>query len=184
ARGRGTMSRRIARIEAERRRARRRRILVRAAQIGIPVIAIGAGLIIFLVTRGGGNQSATANTDISKSTVSTPSTEVPPSTRATITPTVTSCDQATGTITDTTGGAKPQFPTQPVFTIDPSHVFRASVETTTGTIVIELSPSIAPITVNNFVFLARCGFYDKTIIHRVAKDFVIQGGDPTGTGTG
>ena len=62
--------------------------------------------------------------------------------------------------------------------------YTADIETSHGTITVELYPEDAPKTVNNFVSLAREGFYDDTIFHRVVKGFVIQGGDPTGTGTG
>jgi cyclophilin family peptidyl-prolyl cis-trans isomerase len=58
------------------------------------------------------------------------------------------------------------------------------VQTNHGDITLELLPERSPQTVNNFVFLAREGFYDGVIFHRVIKDFMIQGGDPTGTGTG
>jgi cyclophilin family peptidyl-prolyl cis-trans isomerase len=60
----------------------------------------------------------------------------------------------------------------------------ATINTSCGPIVIELDPASYPETVNSFVFLAREGFYDGTVIHRVALDFVVQGGDPTATGTG
>ena len=69
-------------------------------------------------------------------------------------------------------------------TIDPSKTYTALLKTSLGDITIQLSPADAPQTVNNFVFLAREGFYDGTIFHRVLPGFVIQGGDPTGTGTG
>ena len=62
--------------------------------------------------------------------------------------------------------------------------YTADLETNHGTITIELYPEDAPKTVNNFVSLAREGFYDDTAFHRVVKGFVIQGGDPTGTGMG
>ncbi|MCS7034673.1 MAG: peptidylprolyl isomerase [Phycisphaerae bacterium] len=68
--------------------------------------------------------------------------------------------------------------------IDPKKSYTATLETTRGTIVCELFADRAPITVNNFVFLAREGFYDGTKFHRVIADFMIQGGDPQGTGTG
>ena len=73
---------------------------------------------------------------------------------------------------------------QPDQTIDPSKTYTATIETTAGTMTAELFPSEAPTTVNNFVFLAREDFYDGVIFHRVIHDFMIQGGDPTGTGTG
>ncbi len=68
--------------------------------------------------------------------------------------------------------------------IDTSKTYIATIETNKGTITLELYPNYAPKTVNNFVFLARQGFYDGVSFHRVIPSFVIQGGDPTGTGRG
>jgi peptidyl-prolyl cis-trans isomerase B (cyclophilin B) len=68
--------------------------------------------------------------------------------------------------------------------IDPDHHYEATISTDRGDIVIDLDPSRAPRTVNNFVFLARDGFYDGLTFHRVVDDFVIQAGCPQGTGTG
>jgi peptidyl-prolyl cis-trans isomerase B (cyclophilin B) len=72
----------------------------------------------------------------------------------------------------------------PAMQIDTGTVYQATIETNRGTIVMELDPSLAPATVNNFVALARQGFYDGLTFHRVVPEFVIQGGDPDGTGTG
>ena len=72
----------------------------------------------------------------------------------------------------------------PPMTIDTSKQYTATIETEKGSIVLELFASDVPVTVNNFVFLAREGFYDGTTFHRVIPDFMAQGGDPTGTGTG
>ena len=68
--------------------------------------------------------------------------------------------------------------------IDRNKSYTATIETTKGTIVCDLFAQDAPETVNNFVFLARDKFYDGTKFHRVIGDFMIQGGDPTGTGRG
>jgi cyclophilin family peptidyl-prolyl cis-trans isomerase len=68
--------------------------------------------------------------------------------------------------------------------IDIRKKYTATLSTDKGNIVMELFANITPKTVNNFVFLAREGFYDGTIFHRVIQDFMAQGGDPTGTGTG
>jgi peptidyl-prolyl cis-trans isomerase B (cyclophilin B) len=68
--------------------------------------------------------------------------------------------------------------------IDTDKKYKARIETNRGTIVMELYPEFAPMTVNNFVFLANEGYYDGVAFHRVIDDFVIQGGDPTGTGRG
>ena len=77
-----------------------------------------------------------------------------------------------------------QYDQPPLMTIDPNDQFTATVRTNNGTITLELFASQAPITVNNFVFLARDGFYDDVTFHRVIEGFMIQGGDPTGTGAG
>jgi len=77
-----------------------------------------------------------------------------------------------------------QYDKPPEMTIDPAKKFRATLNTTRGEIVIELFADRAPRTVNNFVFLARDGFYDGVTFHRVIPDFMAQCGDPTGTGTG
>jgi peptidyl-prolyl cis-trans isomerase B (cyclophilin B) len=68
--------------------------------------------------------------------------------------------------------------------IDPDKEYRATIETDKGTIDVKLYPEHAPKTVNNFVSLARDGFYDGLVFHRVIPNFMIQGGDPTGTGRG
>ena len=72
----------------------------------------------------------------------------------------------------------------PALTIDTSKTYTATLDTNHGEIEIELDAGGSPLTVNNFVFLAREGFYDDVIFHRCIPGFVIQGGDPTGTGTG
>lgn len=77
-----------------------------------------------------------------------------------------------------------QWSSSPAMQIDPEKEYKATMETNRGTIEIDLYPEHAPKTVNNFVFLAREGFYDGVPFHRVISDFVIQGGDPTGTGRG
>ncbi len=77
-----------------------------------------------------------------------------------------------------------QWNTPPTMQIDVNKHYKAHIDTDKGEIVAELYADKAPKTVNNFVFLAREGFYDGTIFHRVINDFMAQGGDPTGTGTG
>jgi peptidyl-prolyl cis-trans isomerase B (cyclophilin B) len=72
----------------------------------------------------------------------------------------------------------------PAMTIDTNKSYTATIETSRGRIVCELFTKDAPNTVNNFVFLAREGFYDGTTFHRVIENFMIQGGDPTGSGRG
>jgi peptidyl-prolyl cis-trans isomerase B (cyclophilin B) len=72
----------------------------------------------------------------------------------------------------------------PEMSIDTGTVYRATIATDLGPIVLDLDPKLAPKTVNNFVHLARKGFYDGLTFHRVVPGFVIQGGCPQGTGTG
>jgi cyclophilin family peptidyl-prolyl cis-trans isomerase len=77
-----------------------------------------------------------------------------------------------------------QWNSPPELAIDPSASYTATIRTNRGDITATLYADEAPNTVNNFVFLARQGFYDGVIFHRVIEGFMIQGGDPTGTGTG
>lgn len=77
-----------------------------------------------------------------------------------------------------------QYREPPPRTIDTSRTYIATIKTEKGDIELELLPQKAPIAVNNFVFLAREGFYDGLTFHRVEPGFVIQGGDPLGEGTG
>jgi peptidyl-prolyl cis-trans isomerase B (cyclophilin B) len=72
----------------------------------------------------------------------------------------------------------------PEMVIETGRAYRADITTKHGVIRLELDAQAAPRTVNNFVFLAREGFYDGVTFHRVIGDFMIQGGDPTGTGSG
>lgn len=69
-------------------------------------------------------------------------------------------------------------------TINQHANYQATIATTAGTFSITLLPRVAPIAVNSFVFLARHNFFHNIIFHRIVKDFVVQTGDPTGTGTG
>ncbi|MEE8457446.1 MAG: peptidylprolyl isomerase [Acidimicrobiia bacterium] len=77
-----------------------------------------------------------------------------------------------------------QYETAPDLTIDLSKAYRAVLHTSAGEIAIELYAADAPQTVNNFLFLGKDGFYDNVIFHRVIPGFMVQGGDPTGTGRG
>jgi len=76
------------------------------------------------------------------------------------------------------------MPDKPEMNIDQGKTYRATLETNKGQVVMDLMPSLAPVTVNNFVNLARQGYYNGLTFHRHVPDFVIQGGDPTGTGGG
>ena len=84
------------------------------------------------------------------------------------------------------GGEEMQqrYTEQPAMRIDPTKSYTGTLQTNKGTVEVELFPDDAPNTVNNFVCLAEDGYYDQTPFHRIVSGFVIQGGDPTGTGSG
>lgn len=83
-----------------------------------------------------------------------------------------------------TPGLLKQWSTPPAMQIDTSKTYFTTIDTTLGTFKIQLFVSESPKTVNNFVFLSQQGFYNGVIFHRIIKTFMIQTGDPTGTGTG
>ncbi len=93
--------------------------------------------------------------------------------------TVSACDGS-----EEEGGAMKQWSKAPEMMIDVNKVYKFTIETTLGTMTGELHAMDAPVTVNSFVFLAREGYFDGVIVHRVLKGFVLQTGDPTGTGSG
>jgi len=80
--------------------------------------------------------------------------------------------------------AEQQWDAPPAMQIDATRTYKVSIQTNRGTIELEMYPEHAPNTVNNFVFLAGEGFYDGVVFHRVINDFMVQCGDPTGSGRG
>ena len=103
--------------------------------------------------------------------------------------TTTSPNQAAtpaGTGAETRGAspARKQYNAPPAMVIDPSKHYTATINTTKGTMKAELYANEAPLTVNNFVFLSRDGFYNGIKFHRIIKGFMVQTGDPRGDGTG
>ncbi len=85
---------------------------------------------------------------------------------------------------DGSSEARQKFDGPPPMIIDPAKTYTATMVTSKGTLEIVLDPLSAPVTVNSFVFLARWHYFDGIVFHRVIPGFVLQGGDPTGTGTG
>ncbi len=77
-----------------------------------------------------------------------------------------------------------RYSAPPEMQIETNRTYHAVIKTNKGDIHLDLNPAEAPLTVNNFVVLARDGYYDGVTFHRVVPRFVIQGGDPTGTGSG
>lgn len=171
---------RAAQLEATR-KLRRRQALTRAAVLGVlvAVLAVVAALVFGRDTDGK-KVAAEASKDKDNAAEST-------TTSSATTPTTVNPALAAINCDDRKPEAKanrPTFDKPPAMTIDPAKKYTATIDTNCGKITIALDPKAAPKTVNNFVFLGRQGFYDGLTWHRVVKDFVIQGGDPKGDGTG
>ena len=98
--------------------------------------------------------------------------------------TATGCARSGSSAEATEPGSALQWPSPPPMQIDPAKSYDAVFTTEAGEFTVHLFADKAPVTVNNFVFLARQGFYDNTTFHRVLPGFMAQGGDPTGTGSG
>jgi peptidyl-prolyl cis-trans isomerase B (cyclophilin B) len=151
---------------AERRKKRQQRLI--AAIVGILVAVAGLGFGLFVLTRHP-KVKPSANKSPSVSPNASPSA------------TAVACG---GTVPKAASKKKPTFSKAPKTTIDPKKTYTLTMQTSCGTMVIELDPKTAPNTVNSIVFLVQHHFYDGTTFHRIAKDFVIQGGDPKGDGSG
>ena len=150
------------------------------------VVLIGLGLLAFALGQNASRQAnpATAAQPTIPVSVVTP---VPAgAATAVATPGATSGTPATGAAAAAAAGASTgkKYPSAPPMTIDTSKTYVATIDTDKGKIVAEMYPADAPQTVNNFVFLAKDGFYDGLTFHRVEPGFVIQGGDPAGNGSG
>jgi len=155
--------------------ARKRRIIniVLAVVIALVIVAGAAWL------GRDDKKSTAASTDTSTTLpVSETSTSIPGGTTTTIAST-TACPAADGSSPRTQS-----FETPPPVCIDATKTYTAAIDTDLGSFTVALDPTKAPITVNNFVVLARYQFFDGLKFHRIVPNFVIQGGDPEGTGAG
>ena len=123
--------------------------------------------------------TGTSTTEPAATTAASPAAETPQATAAAPTAEV----PATPTIA-AGQAAQRQFSAAPAMMLDSSADYAADFRTNYGNFRVELLATQAPVTVNNFVFLARQGFYNGLVFHRVIENFMIQGGDPTGTGRG
>ncbi len=126
----------------------------------------------------------TASPTATQEPASTPSPTAIPELPPTGTSAVGMQEASTSQVSVEDGRVVKQYSQPPLMTIDSNSTFTANIRTNKGNITIELFASEAPVTVNNFIFLARERFYDGVVFHRVIKDFMIQTGDPTGTGAG
>ena len=158
------LARVAARRQAERRRRQRQRITVIAVAL---VVALIGGVVAFAAFTG---------------------SETPPAASGTPTPSASPSTQpvACGAKAPADATKQPQqFAKPPPMKIDPNKTYTATLDTSCGTIVIQLLADRAPQTVNSFVFLAGNGYFDGTHFHRIDTSIdIIQGGDPTGTGQG
>ncbi len=145
----------------------------------LPLSAVEADLIARTPPA---HSAACNNPTTGTSTSSAPTTTVPAKS-----PAVASIEAPAGVGFPRLDGSDPhytKFTAAPPFCINVADTYTATMKTTAGTIVIELLPKYAPVTVNSFVFLAGYHYFDGIVFHRVIPGFVDQGGDPTGTGTG
>ncbi len=142
--------------------------------------------LVFILLAGAGCKKELASPPTTETAPITDSTPIQTTTQ---TPTPT---PATTTVNNTTtqkNNSKPkpmdlsQYKT-PIMLVDQNKTYIAKIKTTAGEMDISLNVKDTPVTANNFVFLAKKHFYDNVIFHRVLKGFMIQGGDPTGTGSG
>jgi cyclophilin family peptidyl-prolyl cis-trans isomerase len=176
-----------ARRQAERTAAMRRRNLIVGGVAGIvSLLVVIVGLNVLL---GDGTQAGSPSLTPTTSPSGSPSPSTALGTKTgTVTPTAPneSGEVACGAEAPPQAGKpKPQFAGPPPMKIDPKATYTATVETSCGTIVIELDAKRAPTTVNSFVFLAKEGYFDGQYVHRLDTSIdVVQGGDPTGTGSG
>lgn len=116
--------------------------------------------------------------------IGTPTPQPTPTAAGTAVPATAAPSTPTPHVIQAGGRTIKQYAQPPLSTIDRNSKYTATIRTNRGPITLELFASQAPKTVNNFIFLAREGFYDGATFHRVIPGFMIQGGDPVGTGAG
>ena len=170
-------------LELMQRAAKRRqntRRLVIIAIVGLLVLGTGALLFSSSKTPATSTTSSTSSTTSTSTTTTIASAVVKKAQiQADALAVAAGCPASTSARVNTLTWKK-----APPMTIDKSKAYYAHFHTTAGDFVVKLDPKTAPVTVNNFVFLAGHKFYDCVIFHRVIPGFVVQGGDPTGVGTG
>jgi cyclophilin family peptidyl-prolyl cis-trans isomerase len=174
-------------IEQMQRQAKRRQNIRRGIIFGIvAVLILGAGTLLFSSK----NTTTTTTTVATTSTLATTTTTgatpttIPKAQAAVLQAAANKAAVAAGCPASTTTRVNNlSWSKAPALTIDKTKTYDAHFVTTAGDFVVQLDAATAPITTNNFVFLAEHDFYKCVIFHRVIPGFVIQGGDPTGTGT-
>jgi cyclophilin family peptidyl-prolyl cis-trans isomerase len=171
--------------QAAAQRAQKRRSTVRRAITVIVLVAVAGG--IYLLVGGGSSKPSAAGksgTTTTTGATSTTSTSATTTTLAAAQVAADTASAAAGCPSSVSGKLNKASYKAPPMTIDTSKTYTATVKTDVGTFVITLDAKASPIAVNSFVFLAQRGFFNCIIFHRVIPGFVVQGGDPTGTGDG
>jgi len=168
---------RLAELERQQKRSSSRKKYIRIGIIVVVALAAAFGLSRLI---GRDNSVSTSDTTDTTAPTDSAATTVPPSTvPGTPITGQTPCPPAEGAPTRAS-----TFENPPPTCIDQNKTYTALVETTSGNFTITLDPKAAPHTVNNFVVLSRYHFFDGIAFHRIVPGFVVQGGDPTGTGSG
>lgn len=150
----------------------------------LTVVAILALLGIMLANRTGSEAQVSETANLAPTTIESPADATDPFASDTHATEGESTTENEVTPPAPAAGEEGMYSSPPPMTIDPEKDYTATITTPRGDIVVRLRPDIAPQSVNNFVFLAREGFYDGLTWHRVLENFMAQGGDPTGTGMG
>ena len=163
---------RAAQLEAARQAKKKQSTIRFAVLIGLAVVLAVLAAALF----GGGDDKKTSASD------STTSSSTGETTTTTVNPALAAIQCNDTKPPDNPN--RPTFTAEPPMTIDPAKTYTATIDTSCGKITVDLEAKAAPHAVNSFVFLANKKFYDGVTFHRVVKDFVIQGGDPEGTGSG
>jgi cyclophilin family peptidyl-prolyl cis-trans isomerase len=172
-------------LEREHRYEKRRKNMRRGVIVGvIAVVVVGSGALLFTGGKPKAKAAATTTTTTTTSPTTTTTTAKPAGyaitqAQANAKAVAAGCPASTSTQVNTKTWAK-----APAMTINTAKTYYAHFTTTAGNFVVKLDAKTAPITTNNFVFLADQGYYKCVIFHRVISGFMIQGGDPTGTGSG
>ncbi len=166
-------------IEAQQRAAKRRRTIQRTSIVAVVAVVIVVSAAFLFSSSSPSKSAATTTTTSATGTTTTTTAVSPAQATANALAVKAGCPASTSTRVNTL-----TWSSAPPLTINTAKTYYAHFVTTAGDFVVKLDAATAPITVNNFVFLAEHKFYNCVIFHRVIPGFVVQGGDPTGTGAG
>jgi cyclophilin family peptidyl-prolyl cis-trans isomerase len=170
---------RLAELEREQKRSTTRKKVIRIGLIVVVALAAAFGLSRLIGEDDDGTVDAADSTLTTDPTATTVTTVTPSTIPGAAITGETPCPAADGS-----SERASSFENPPPMCIDPAKTYAATIDTSEGSFTVALDPAKAPQTVNNFVVLSRYHFYDGLTFHRIVPDFVVQGGDPLGTGSG